>query len=66
MMLRVRPWGDGGAALHLWLTRTAGPQGSERSFFGWMKQRAQPLLIIFATSLWVPVGGMVLSHLTKL
>lgn len=59
MVLRVGPRGDGGAALHLWLTRTAGPQGSERSFSGWMKQRAQPLLIIFATNLWVPVGGMV-------
>lgn len=59
MVLRVGLWDDAGAALRVWLTRTAGPQGSERSFSGWMKQGAQPLLIIFATSLWVPAGGMV-------
>lgn len=59
MVLRVGPWGNAGAALNVWLARTAGPQGSERSFSGWMKQRPQPLLIIFATSLWVPAGGMV-------
>lgn len=60
MVLRVGPRGNAGAALCLWLTRTVGSfSGSERSFSGWMKQRPQPLLIIFATSLWVPVGGMV-------
>lgn len=66
MVLRVGPRGSAGAALCLWLTRTAGPPSSEKVLF-WLDEVEGSATA--ANLCHKPVGtcgGNGLSHLTKL
>lgn len=63
-LLGARSWRRGCSSCAA-LTGVADPSDTEGPFPGQMKQRLCPLLIIFATSLVLPVWGMVRAALPK-